>query len=56
MKNYNLEILFYLRKFGIGVYIDKLPIVEPYKYKFTFQIGWIECCLFFILKSNTWKK
>ena len=56
MKHFNLKTSFYIKKFGIGVSIDKLPIVDPFMYKITVQIGWIECCLSLILKSNTWNR
>lgn len=56
MKHIDLRISFYSKKFGLGLSIEKMPIVFPYAYKVSIQIAWIECCLFFYLKSGTWNR
>lgn len=51
MKHLYSKIVFYFRKFGFGIFFDKMPIVYPYKYRLTIQFTWIECC-FYIHKRN----
>lgn len=56
MKHIDLKISFYIRKFGLGISLLKMPVTSLYAYKLTIQITWIECCLFLYLKSKSWNK
>lgn len=56
MKHVDLKISFYSKKFGLGIALEKMPIVFPYSYKVTLQIAWVECCLFLHLKSSSWNR
>jgi hypothetical protein len=56
MKHVSIKIVFYLKKFGLGITIDKMPIVFPYAYKITFQIGWVESCIFLYNKTDSWNR
>lgn len=56
MKHIDLKISFYTKKFGLGTHIEKMPMVFPYAYKLTIQVAWIECCLFFYFKPNSWNR
>ncbi len=51
MKHFYSKIVFYFRKFGFGIFFEKMPLIYPYKYKLTIQFTWIECC-FFVHKRN----
>ena len=42
----------YLKKFGIGIYIEKTPMIFPYKYKLGLQIAWLELTLILIFKRK----
>jgi hypothetical protein len=55
MKHINIKTVFYLRKFGLGITLDKMPMVFPFAYKLSLQIAWIECCVFMYRKSDSWK-
>lgn len=50
MKNVFVKISFYARKFGLGIYLEKMPMVYSYKYKLTLQCTWLECCILIIKK------
>lgn len=48
MKHVFVKISFYFKKFGLGIYLEKMPMVYPYKRKLSIQITWIECCVLLI--------
>lgn len=52
MKHVLVKISFYFKKFGLGAYHEKMPMVFPYTHKISIQLAWIECCIFLIKKNH----
>jgi hypothetical protein len=49
----DLKLSFYVKKFGVGLYLEKMPMIFPYKYQLSLQIAWLEICLILIIKKRS---
>lgn len=53
MKPYHTaNISLYTRKFGVAFLFEKLPLLEDYTYKLSFQFLWLEVSIFLMLKRQ----
>jgi hypothetical protein len=49
---HNANISLYIRKFGVAFLFEKLPLIEDYTYKLSFQFLWLEVSILLMLKPR----
>ena len=50
MNYFKFDIAFYPRLFGMGFYFEKMLLTSNFKYRFTFQILWVNVSLLMVNK------
>lgn len=50
--NHAANISLYIKKFGVAFLFEKLPLLEDYTYKLSFQILWLEISILLMLKQR----
>jgi len=50
--NHTANISLYIRKFGVAFLFEKLPLLEDYTYKLSFQMLWSEISILLMLKQR----
>lgn len=46
------NISLYIKKFGVAFLFEKLPLLEDYTYKLSFQLLWFEVSILLFLKQR----
>lgn len=50
--SHTANISLYIRKFGVAFLFEKLPLLEDYTYKLSFQFLWLEVSILLMLKQR----